>query len=105
MCTDKNMSHKENKGVIVNTEKPTTKTPVTPVSAVNDTPSKEPTSPDISSLNTEKTGEIKPREPAGTSIEQDLDNTTITDSISAENGAVNTENNTANPKSKLLTTK
>ena len=50
-CTDKGMSHEENKGVVVNTVKSSTKTPVTSDSAVNDTPSKEPTSTDIPPIN------------------------------------------------------
>ena len=90
------MSHNENKGIIVNTVKPNNKTPMTSESAANDTPSKEPTSTDLSPINTEKTGEVIQIEPASAPIEQDSDNTTNKDSVSAENGAVNTENDAAN---------
>ena len=100
--TDKGMPHEDNKGVVVDTVKPTTETPVTSESAANDTPSKEPTSTDILPINTEKTGEVIRIEPACTPIEQDSDNTTNIDSVSAENSAVNTENKTANSEKQTI---
>ena len=116
MCTDKADKNKCNKGIIVNTEKPTNMTPVTPASVINDKqliestspntsiinteitdempanktqvtpailmndkPSTEHTSPNTSSFNTEKMDEIRPGEPRRTSIEDDSENTTITE--------------------------
>ena len=97
-CTDKDMSRNENKRIVVNTVKPNNETPMTSESAANDTPSKGPTSTDLSPINTEKIGEVIQIKPASTPIEQDSDNrsTTNKDSVSAENGAVNTENDAAN---------
>ena len=96
MHMDKDMSRNKNKGIVVNTVIPNNETPITSESAANDTPSKGPTSTDLSPINTEKTGEVIQIEPASTPIEQDSDNTTNKDSVSAENGAVNTKNDAAN---------
>ena len=82
---DKDISHNSYKGVIVNTEKPNTETPMTSESAASDTPSKGLNSTDIRSVNTEKTGKVIQIEPAGTRIEKDSDNSLNKDSVSAEN--------------------
>ena len=94
--TDKDMSPNENKGIIINIEKPKNETSMSSESTVNDMLSKGPISTDLSSINTEKTGEVTQIELASTLIEQDSDNTINKDRVSAENGAVNTENNAAN---------
>ena len=94
--TDKDMSPNENKGIVVNTEKPKNETSMLSENTANDIPLKGPNSTDLSSVNTEKTGEVTQIEPASTLIEQDSDNTINKDSVSAENGAVNTENEAAN---------
>ena len=90
------MSPNENKGIVVTTEKPKNKTSMLSENTANDIPSKGPDSTDLSSVNTEKTGEVTQIEPASILIEQDSDNTINKDSVSAENGAVNTENEAAN---------
>ena len=99
-CTGKTVANNENKGVTVNTEKTTketlAKTGETHISVVNNTQSKEPTSPKKPSVNTEKTGDIESSEPECTSFKQDLDNSTTKDIVSAENSIVNAENNIAN---------
>ena len=95
-CIDKDISHNSYKGVVVNTEKPNTETPMTSQSAASDTPSKRLNSTDICSINTEKTGEVTQIEPEGTRIEKDSDNSLNKDSVSAENGAVNTETDATN---------
>ena len=95
-CTDKDMFPNENKGIIINTEKPKNETPMLSENTANDMPSKGPNSTDLSSVNTEKTGVVTQIEPASTLIEQDSDNTINKDSVSAENVAVNTENEVVN---------
>ena len=69
MCMDKDMSRNENKGIVVNTLKPKNETSMSSESAATDTPSREPTSTDLSSVNTEKTGEVTQIEPASTLTE------------------------------------
>ena len=95
-CTDKDTSLNENKGIIVNTEKPDDETSMLSENTANDMPSKGPNSTDLCSVNTEKAGEVTQIEPASILIEQDSDNTTNKDNVSAENSAVNTENRVAN---------
>ena len=98
---DKDMSPNENKGIVINTEKPKNETLMLSENTANNMPSKGPNSTDLSSVNTEKTGEVTQIEPAPTLIEQDSDNTINKDSVSAENGAVNTENKAANSEKDL----
>ena len=59
-------------------------------------PSKGPSSTELRSVNTEKTGEVIQTEPASILIEQNSDNITNKDNVSAENDAVNTENGATN---------
>ena len=95
-CMDKDTSPNENKGIVVNTEKPKNETSMLSENTANNMPSKGPNSTDLNSVNTEKAGEVTQIEPASILIEQDSDNTINKDSVSAENGAVNTENKVAN---------
>ena len=96
MCMDKDISFKENKGTIVNTEKSVNETTMLSGNITNDMPSKGPSPTELHSVNTEKTGEDIHTEPASILIEQDSDNTTNKDNVSVENDAVNTENGATN---------
>ena len=96
MCMDKDTSFKENKGTVVNTEKSVNKTTMLSGNITNDMPSKGPSPTELRSVNTEKTGEDIHTKPASILIEQDSDNTTNKDNVSAENDAVNTENGATN---------
>ena len=95
-CMDKDTSLNENKGTVVNTEKPENKTSMLSENTTNDMPSKGPNSTELRSINTEKAGEVTQIETASILTEQDSDNTTNKDNVSAENGAVNTENGVDN---------
>ena len=72
------------------------------VSADNNTPSKEATSTNASSVNTEKTGENKASKTECTILECGLDNTITTYTVNAENSIVNAENNVASPEKKTI---
>ena len=96
MCMDKDTSFKENKGTAVSTEKSVNETTMLSESITNDMPSKGPSPTESSSVNTEKTGKDIHTEPASILIEQDSDNTTNKDNVSAENDAVKTEKGTIN---------
>ena len=96
MCMDKDTSFKENKGTTVNTEKSVNKTTMLLENITNDMPLKEPSPTESPSVNTEKTGNDIHTEPASILTEQDSDNTTNKDNVSAENNAVNTENGATN---------
>ena len=96
MCMDKDTSFKENKGTIVNTEKSVNKTTMLLGNITNDMLSKEPSPTELRSVNTEKTGVDIHTEPASILTEQDSDNATNKDNVSAENDAVNTENGATN---------
>ena len=96
MCMDKDTSFKENKGTVVNMEKSVNETTMLSGNITNDMPSKGPSPTELRSVNTEKTGEDIHTEPASILIEQDSDNTTNKDNVSAENDAVNTENGATN---------
>ena len=95
-CTNKDTSLNENKGTVVNTEKPENETSMLSENTANDMLSKGPNSTDLRSVNTEKAGEVTQIEPASILVELDSDNTTNKDNVSAENGIVNTENGVAN---------
>ena len=96
MCMDKDTSLKGNKGSAVNTEKSVNKTTMLSENIAKDMPSKEPNPTEPPSVNTEKTGNNIQTEPASTHSEQDLDNTTNKENVSAENDAVNIENRATN---------
>ena len=83
MCTDKDTSLNENKGTVVNTEKSENETSMLSENTANDMPSKGPNSTELCSINTEKAGEVIQTEPASILIEQDSDNTTNKDNVSA----------------------
>ena len=95
-CMDKDTSLNENKGTVVNTEKSENETAMLSENTANDMPSKGPSSTELRSVNTEKTGEVIQTEPASILIEHDSDNTTNKNNVSAENDAVNTENGATN---------
>ena len=96
MCMDKDTLFKENKETLVNTEKSVNETTMLLGNITNNMPSKGPSPTELRSINTEKTGKDIHTEPASILIQQDSDNTTNKDNVSAESDAVNTENGATN---------
>ena len=96
MSIDKDTSFKEKKETVVNTEKSVNETTMLSDNITNDMPSKGPSSSESRSVNTEKTCNNIHTQPASILTEQDSDNTTNKDNVSAENDAVKTENGATN---------
>ena len=94
--TGKTLVNTENKSIMVNTEKTTIDTPgkseETHASTENSTPSKEASSTNEPSVNSEKTGEKEATETERTPLECGMDNSITTDTVNVENNITDLEN-------------